>query len=96
MKVIGYWKYETKDTDAVIEKTLKSDEVRKKEPKKLPKTIFNPHFLMGGTSGFTIFEADNDDQLAELVMQYYPVLLWEFVPIYENTKMITLYQKTKK
>jgi hypothetical protein len=96
MKVIGYWSYDLKDTDAVTEKTLKSEEIRKKEPKKFPKTIFNPHFLLGGPNGFTIFEAENEDQLSELVMHYYPVLTWEFVPIVENTKLMTLYQKTKK
>ena len=96
MKVIGYWEYEFKDTDAVTDKTLKSEEIRKLEPKKFPKTIFSPHFLTGGSNGFTIFEVDNEDQLAELVMHYYPVLTWQFVPIVENKKMMNLYLKSKK
>ena len=96
MKVIGYWEYEVKDTDKVSDKTNKSVEIRKLEPKKFPKTIFSPHFLMGEPKGFTIFEVDNEDQLAELVTHYYPVLKWHFVPIIENTKLSALYTKAKK
>ena len=97
MKFIAYNEYDPKDFEKVLEKTAQIAEERKKEPNKYPKPI-SALYGISGRGGFMLYEVDNDEQLMNLTIFYFPYLTFEFVAIKETTKEVfsALLQSMKK
>ena len=93
MKYIVFWEYEPKDLEKAIEKLKAFRAKIKKNPGKYAKSI-SPNYTMGiGFQGFQLFEADNPEQLARMVLHYRPEVKFEIVHITETKTMLTLYEK---
>jgi len=73
---------------------LAKDE-REKTPEKYTKQLFPPHGMGGEHKGFTVVEATSE-QILNTVLLNSPEVTIRYVPIFESTKYIELYQKTKK
>ena len=101
MKFIVFWEYSVEDMYGVIAKLLKWTEVLKKEPEKHVKYVFPPHQLSivnekGTAKGITIFEADNEENLIEYVMNHLPEIKVRIVPLMDVAKGMERYIKVKK
>lgn len=94
MKFIAFWEHHLEDTEKVIEKRGKLRVEIEKFHEKYPKTLSSYH--MGYCNSFTVYEADNNEQLMNLQLHYFPDLRFEFIPILETSKTIELIVKMKK
>ena len=92
MKYIGYWEFDPKDMDVVIEKFSK----RLEEPEKYPKIIFGPFATGDEFKGFTGLEAFEPEQLINLTYHFAPEIKYRFIPISETAMTIPLWLKRKK
>ena len=95
MQFIGFWEYSAEGTDKVIER-LKKMPVGEKRPEKFAKIIFGPYTFNGERKGFTIYETDDPEKLANVQIYYGPEMNWKFVPLIDTRKAAELYLKTKK
>ena len=78
-----------------MKKTALNMEEAKKEPKKYPKPI-SANYNISGRKGFALIEVDNEEQLMNLALFFFPELTFEFVAIYELAKIASEWQKMKK
>jgi hypothetical protein len=93
LKYIVFWEYDPKDLKEVIEKLHEFRKKIKKNPEKYAKSI-SPNYTMSiGFSGFQLFEADNPEQLARMVLHYRPEVEFDIVHITETRTMLKLYEK---
>jgi len=90
------WKFEFKpeDSEKVRAKNMELDLKLEKYPNKYPR--FQPSHMVGHCKGFRIIEVDNEDQLINLVMHFYPEEKWELEPIFEGAKVSRLYREKDK
>jgi hypothetical protein len=95
LKFIAYWEGNPYDAEKIMKKTALNLEEAKKEPKKYPKAI-SANYNISGKKGFMLIEADNDEQLMNLALFFFPELTFEFVSIYELAKSASEWQKMKK
>jgi hypothetical protein len=86
MKFIAFWKYDPKDERTLIEKfkTLPKFEIQR---------IMAPHILVGRSRGFSLFEAENLEQVEVFCHYYAPEMEIEFYPIVEASKFIPIRDK---
>ena len=96
MKYIWFWEYNSEDMFEMFEKDGDIALEREKEPDKYPKTIFKPHWLGMENKGFTIYEADDPQQLVNMAAKFFPEKKSEFVPIFEKSMVKEAYIKMKK
>lgn len=87
------WKYEfsPEDAEKVRAKNMELDLRIEKFPKKYPR--FQPSHMTGHCKGFRIIEVDNEEQLINLVMHFFPEEKWELEPIFEGVKVSKLYRE---
>ena len=94
MRFIAYW--ESDPTPENFKKSAeaqqKLNEERKKFPEKYPRVLFGNHVISMGES-FTIYEADNEEQLLNLAMLFLPIRV-KFVAIFRVGKVREFYQKS--
>ena len=95
MKYIAFWEYPPENFDKVIEKYRQLTTAREKTPERYTKQLFPPHGMGGEHAGFTIVEATSE-QILNTVLLYSPEVTLRYVPIFESTKYIELYQNAKK
>ena len=95
MKYIAFWEYKPEDFDKVIEKYRQITKEREKTPEKYTKQLFPPHGMGGEHRGFTVVEATSE-QILNTVLLNSPEVKIRYVPIFESTKYIELYQNSKK
>ena len=103
MKFIAFFENNKEDLDETIKVAMQVGALRAKEPDKLPK--IEAHYNLAGDlpkltdayKGFVIYEADNIDQMANLLLLWHPVKSrkWYFLPLYEGQKGLELYMKMK-
>lgn len=79
LKYIWTYEFDPKDADLVSEKNRDLDIAIRKNPRKYPKLL--PANMTGLCKGFRIIEADNENQLINLVMFFFPLEKWELIPI---------------
>ena len=91
MKFIWNWELRPEDIDKVLEKSEKLASEIKKFPEKYPK--LSPSYFTGRCKGFRLIEADNEEQLMNLLMYFYPEETWNLMLIFESSKMIERIQK---
>ena len=97
LKFIGFWEYDPKDADEVVERfrrAMTEREAGKRED--FPKLVSGPYHIGGESKGFGIYETDNMDTIMNLASYYTPVLRLKFLPIHESTRAAELYLKSKK
>jgi len=79
LKYIWTYEFDPKDAELVSEKNRDLDAAIEKFPSKYPKLF--PANMTGLCKGFRIIEADNENQLINLVMFFFPLEKWELTPI---------------
>ena len=86
MKFIAFWEYDQKEERTLIEKfkTLPKFEIQRMMP---------PYALVGRPRGFSLFEAENLEQVEEFCHYYAPEMKIEFYPIIEVAKMMPIREK---
>ncbi|MHA2084077.1 MAG: DUF3303 domain-containing protein [Candidatus Thorarchaeota archaeon] len=95
MKYIVFWEYEPKEIDKAVKKLLSFREEMKKSPDKHVKPITPNYTMSVGFKGFQLFEADDPEQLARMVLHYRPEVKFEIVPITETKKTMKIYDESK-
>jgi len=93
---IGFWEFCPEDFDKVIAKTKYVWAEREKGSEKFPKTRFPPHSMGGEWRGFTIYGNASPEQLQNLTLYMAPEEKFEFVPIFDASKVIDQYLNMKK
>jgi hypothetical protein len=89
MKYICYWEYCPEDVRKVIEKFKIRSDLK-------IKTIYGPCHVGLGTNGFTIFETDSSEYLADYASFYLPELTMKIFPINDSSQMVASWQKYNK
>jgi hypothetical protein len=96
MQYIGFWEFEPKDIEDVIKKYYGFKKFAEKFGfAGYPKPI-SPSYQIGEVHGFQLFEADEEEQIANLMAFYRPEMKWEFTPIVHSKESIQAYYRTKK
>lgn len=93
MKYIAFWEFDPEDMDKVIEKNMQVLAAREKGIEKFPKTLSDSYSIGGEYKGFILYETDDPDQLTNVILHFRPEMKWKFMPIFDSTKVIELYQK---
>ena len=94
MKYICYWEMKPEDLDKVIPLFKKMQELREKED--YPTGITPTFCFAGKTSGFTLYEVDDPQQITNHYFHYHPLLKLTWKPIADATDYVVTYMKTKK
>ena len=89
MKYICYWEYCAEDARKVIEKFKKRSDLK-------IKTLYGPCHVGLETKGFTVFEADSPEVLADYASYYMPVLKMKIYPINDSSQMVASWEKYNK
>ena len=76
MKYVWYWKWKLEDMDKENEIGAKFAEELEKNPEKFPKMLTNTCFT-GRCEGFRLIEADNEEQLKNLIAIWWPTEDWK-------------------
>jgi hypothetical protein len=96
MKYIVYWAMDPKDWEKGSELSNKMTEERKKHPDKYTRVI-SANYSLGESKGFILVEADNEEQMLNVISFYHPCVVFNYVPIIEASKVTAaLREKNKK
>ena len=91
MKFIWHWEWITEDIEKMREISKKVQKAMKDHPEKFPK-LSEPNFT-GRGKGFRIIEADNEEQLVNLLAIWHPTEKWNLVPCLDGNKWIEAFEK---
>ena len=94
VKYICYFEFKPEDLDKVIPLFQKMIELRGKPG--YPKGISPTYAFAGETSGFTLYEVDDPQQISNHYVHYHPLLKLKWKPIAESTDVVATYLKSKK
>ena len=83
MKYIWHWEWSMEDFDREQELSDKFEKLREKDPKLFPKMLTNTLYT-GRCRGFRVIEADNEQQLANLVAFWWPTEDWGFEAVIDG------------
>jgi hypothetical protein len=75
MKYIWHWEWSMEDFEKEQELSDKFDKALQEDPKQFPKMLTGTLFT-GRCKGFRVIEAENDQQLANLVTFWWPTEDW--------------------
>jgi len=93
MKYLWHWEWKMEDWDEEQMLSQKMEKAIKENPGQFPKML-TPTCFTGKCKGFRIIEADNDEQLANLVLLWWPTEDWWLEPFLEaNEKFTKAWQK---
>ena len=95
MKYIAYSEVFQYSMENIMKKLALYEEEVKKDPTKYPKQI-SPTYNTSGRKSFALLECDDEKQLLNLALFFFPELTIEFVAIFELTKVISEAQNMKK
>jgi hypothetical protein len=95
MKYIVFWEYEPKEIDKAVKKLIAFRDMMKKSPEKYAKPITPNYTMSVGFKGFQLFEANDPEQLARMVLHYRPEVKFEIVHITETKKTMKIYDESK-
>ena len=62
----------------------------------MAKIVYGPYNFNGETKGFTVYETDDPDQLANIAIFYGPEETFKFVPLIDTRKTAELWLKMNK
>ncbi|MBM3292748.1 hypothetical protein FJY84_08740, partial [Candidatus Bathyarchaeota archaeon] len=83
MKYACFFEYDQKDTDEVINRFKKMVPLRGTPD--YPKAISPTYGYGGQSSGFTLYEVDNPQQIINHSVHYIPLMKLNWVPVVEAT-----------
>lgn len=101
MKFLTFYEFNVEDMDTVIEKYKQLLAESEKKPKKFPKILFGPFMMgecaeLGVVKNVTIHEVDDPKQLMTLLIYFSPEISYKFVPLFEASMGIPLWEEMKK
>ena len=79
---IIFWQFSREDDDKVVAKNRSLVEEKKKFPDKFPKVVYPAHMMGVGEKAFSVYETDDERQLQNLIMHYFPEVYIEIIPIF--------------
>ena len=88
LKFIAFWEYDPTDMKQLIDKFTKS--------KTGLEVLFEPHGIGGQHKGFTIFEADNIDEIINYIVYYTPELDFKIYPIIKSADSAKKWLESQK
>ena len=94
MKYLLHWEMCPEDLDKVIPLFRKMQELR--GTKGYPTAITPTYAFAGQTSGFTLYEVDDAQQISNFYFHYHPLLKMKWKPIEEGNNVVATYLKSKK
>ena len=94
MKYLVHWEFCPEDIDKVIAKSNKANEIREKEPDKLPKYLFPPQYT-GNGKGFSLVEITSPEQFNYGNLFWFPEMNFKYIPCNDVSEWIELYMKSK-
>jgi len=93
VKYIWYWEFNWEELDKVNEVEEKVHKDMKENPDQYPKMLTNTCFT-GRAKGFRLIEAENEEQLMNLVLAFSPTEKWKLEPYLEfGETMAKLWEK---
>ena len=85
---IAFFEWDPNDWDKLTEKLTKLQEERKKLPDKYPTPITGSYSMgLVMNKGFGLYAADDEDQLINLSLHYWPEMNVKWVPIFKGSKV---------
>jgi hypothetical protein len=91
MKYLYTYEFDLENADEISGRNRELDKAIEQFPHRYPK--LHPAALTGLCSGFRIIEAENEEQLTQLVMFFYPLERWQIKPIFEGKKVSQVWRK---
>jgi len=91
MKYLYTYEFDLENADEISERNRELDRAIEKFPERYPK--LHTVYMTGLCSGFRIIEAENEEQLTQLVMFFYPLERWQIKPIFEGKKVSQVWRK---
>ena len=82
-KYIGFWEYDKKDEEALLEKF-------KTRPETEVDRLFPPCVLVGQTKGFSLVEDDDVERMEKFIHHYTPLLRIKLYPFIELQKVVEI------
>ena len=95
MRYLVTWEFKREDMDKLIAKELKYQELQKQHPEKYPKNVIPVHMVDAETA-VTVWDVDNQAQIANKLLYMMPEGKAKLVPIFESSEMIKLMMQAKK
>ncbi len=83
MKYVWHWDWSIEDFDREMELSQKFEKAMKEDPKQFPKMLTNTMFTDRG-KGFRIIEAENEQQIANLIVFWWPTEDWWLEVVLES------------
>ncbi len=83
MKYVWHWEWSMEDWDKEMELSQKWDKALKENPKQFPKMLTSTLFT-GRCKGFRVIEAENDEQLTNMIIFWWPTEDWWLEAIIES------------
>ena len=90
MRFVGFWEFDPEDLDNIVEKSRQTTAEREDFPRSYPEIIFGPCLIGGVQKGFTVYEAEDPEQLANVSLRYMPEMRFRFIPIFETEMILEL------
>jgi hypothetical protein len=90
MKYLWTYDFDQENAEEITFKNQELDRAIEKHPDRYPK--LQAAYMTGLCSGFRIIEAENEKQLTQLVMFFYPLERWEIKPIFEGKSVSQIWR----
>lgn len=94
MKFVWHWEWITEDIEKIREQSERFEKLLKDHPEEFPK-LSEPILTRKG-KGFRIIEAENEEQLMNLVTFWWPTEKWKLVPYFNAFDIGKAYDKWHK
>jgi hypothetical protein len=94
MKYLLHWEMRPEDIDKVI--PLFQKMIKLRETDDYPTALSPTYTFAGQTSGFTLYEVDDPQQITNFYFHYHPLLKMKWKPIEESTNTVATYMKMRK
>jgi hypothetical protein len=94
MKYICYFEFDPEDLDKIIPLYDKMRELRGKP--EYPKGLTPTYGFGGQTSGFTLYEVENEQQIINHGLHYHPYMELKWKPLVLGADFVKAYMEKKK
>jgi len=86
MKFVWLWEWDPKEAEKEGELSEKFEKALKEHPEAFPKLGESCH--TGRGKGFRIIEAENEEQLMNLVAFWWPTENWKLIPYFHGSDLL--------
>ncbi len=91
MRYLWTFDFDQENAEEITFRNQELERAMEKYPDRYPK--LHTAFMTGLCSGFRIIEAENEYQLTQLVMFFYPLERWEIKPIFEGKSVSQVWRR---